>query len=218
MQKIDKTNILSKEYKEWLESLEENNHPKYSSSSHKHYDDIKMSLLYCQNGLCAYTEQLLCDPKYISIENWDSEKYSTKLSTDEKNSIQVDLEHFDESLKPNNGWLWNNFFVVATHNNCRIKGSKPIDNILKPDREDYDPYKYLEFDFETGMFIANISLTDEEKKRVNYMIQTLGMNCIHSQRKKYLKLLLDRKEIGLEVEPYEYITAWNMTIKNLDKE
>jgi hypothetical protein len=148
MKKIDKSQILSKDYKEWLENLENNNHPKYNSSNFKYYNDIKMSLLYCQNGLCAYTEQLLCDSKYITDDNWDEKKYKRSLSKDDKNSIQGDLEHFDESLKKNKAWSWDNFFVVATHNNCRIKGTKAIKYILKPDDENYDPYKYLEFDFE----------------------------------------------------------------------
>jgi len=52
MRRIDKSTILSKNYKTWLESLSDE-HPKYNSSNNKYYNDIKMSLLYCQNGLCA---------------------------------------------------------------------------------------------------------------------------------------------------------------------
>lgn len=218
MKKIDKNNILSTNYKEWLDSLNDANHPSYNSSGFTHYHDIKMSLLNSQGALCAYTEQLLCDPKYISIDNWDKNKYTRELTQEEKNSIQGDLEHFDESLKQDKAWLWSNLFVVATHNNCRIKGTKSIEYILKPDDIDYDPYKYLEFDFETGMFIANNSLTKIEKEKVDYMIRTLGINCIHIQRTKQLKMLKDRKDVGLEVNPYEYITAWDMTLQNLEND
>jgi len=216
MRKIDKNKILSQEYSRWLENLGEENHPKYNSSSFRYYFDIKMSLLHSQKGLCAYTEQALCDEKYISVNNWDNFKYIRVLTKEEKNSIQGDLEHFDESLKTDKGWLWDNLFIVATYNNCRIKGTKAIETILKPDNPNYDPYKYLEFDFETGMFIPFHMLSQDEKKRVKYMIETLGINCIASQRKKQLLLLKDRVEVGLDANPYEYITAWEMTLQNLE--
>jgi len=211
MQKIDKSNILSKDFKTWHNNLETNKHLKYNSSSNKYYFDIKMSLLYCQGGLCAYTEQRLCDSQLLAVKCWNNEKYSKKLTNEEKNSIQGDLEHFDESLKEKNGWLWDNFFVVSTHANCRIKGKKLVKDILKPDKNDYDPFLYLEFDFDRGVFIPKITLENDKKKDVQYMIEILGLNCVYSQRKKRLLEWKDRIEVGLNVEPDEYVTAWNMT-------
>ena len=217
MQKINKSKILSKNYEKWLETLKGKEHPKYNSSSNKYYNDIKMSLLYCQNGLCAYTEQELCDEKFIVSSNWGKEKYKTILSKLDKDSIQGDLEHFDENLKPKNGWLWSNFFVVSTHNNCRIKHTRSIiKDILKPDDKNYDPYKYLEFDFETGVFSPLITLSIQDKAYVKYMIETLGINCIYSQRKKYIEDLIERRDVCLDVKPYQYPTAWNMTLKKLE--
>lgn len=216
MKKIDKSKVLSVKYKEWLDSLDKNNHPKYNSSSNQYYQDIKMSLLYCQAGLCAYTERALCDPEYISIDNWDDEKYSRELTKLDKDSIKGDLEHFDESLKLKQAWLWDNFFVVDAYNNCRIKGSKSIKYILKPDSADYDPYKYLQFDFETGVFFPNVSLSDSEKKDVSYMIEILGLNCISYERKKELELFKLKKDTGLEVEPHQYITAWKMALESFE--
>jgi len=218
MRKIDKSTILSKAYKEWLDTLEEDNHPIYNSSNNKYYFDIKMSLLYCQKGLCAYTEQLLCDLKFIEPSNWDSQKYATALTQNDKNTIQGDLEHFDESLKSENAWSWDNFFVVQTHANCRIKGTKAVRPVLKPDAPDYDENKYLQFDFKTGVFSPHNDLTPEEKEDVIYMIETLGINCIYAQRKKQLENWKDRLEVGLDVEPHEYITSWRMTLANLKNE
>ncbi len=215
MRKIDKSTVLSSKYKEWEEKLGIDNHPQYNSSSNKYYHDIKMSLLYCQKGLCAYTEQLLCDTKYLDVTSWNDGEYSKELTTEDKHSIQGDLEHFDESLKANNGWLWDNFFVVATHNNCRIKGSKPIKDILKPDSPDYDPYKYLTFDSEEGIFGANGALNDNEKVDVEYMIKTLGLNCISDDRKRQIKEWLDMRDMGINFEVYRYKTAWEMTKNNL---
>jgi len=141
MQKIDKSQILSTNYKTWHNSLGDN-HPTYNSSNNKYYNEIKMCLLHCQKGLCAYTEEMLCDEKYFDISNWKNGKY-TPLTQIQKNEIQGDLEHFDESLKTQKGWLWDNLFIVDTYINCRVKHTKAIKNILKPDSPTYDPYKYL---------------------------------------------------------------------------
>ena len=216
MRKIDKSKILSKNYSDWLKCLEKNNHPPYNSSNNKYYNDIKMSLLHCQQGLCAYTEEVLCNPKFIDSNNWDTEKYILALEKLDKNEIKGDLEHFDESLKEHNSWLWDNLFIVDTHANCRVKGRKSVKKILKPDAIDYDENKYLEFDEETGIFIANHLLTKEEKIDVTYMIETLGLNCISYQRKKQLQEWKDRYENGLDVDAYRYMTAWSMVLKNLE--
>jgi glycogen debranching enzyme len=137
MRKIDKTIILSKNYKKWLDNLG-NEHPKYNSSNNKYYIDIKMSLLYCQKGLCAYTEELLCDLDLITEDNWSEERYITELNN--QNLTNGDLEHFDESLKEKQAWLWDNLFFVNGDINRKVKCSKAIQPILKPDSSDYDPF------------------------------------------------------------------------------
>lgn len=216
MQKIDKSQILSTVYKTWHDNLG-NVHPIYNSSGNEYYFDIKMSLLFCQKGLCAYTEELLCDEKYFDLLNWQNGKYNRLLTQKQKDEIQGDLEHFDESLKPQKAWLWDNLFIAHIHVNRTIKKSKPIKNILKPDSPFYEPYKYLDFDYETGVFFPNINLVQSEKDDVAYMIDTLGLNCLFSQRKKQLQEWKDRIEVGLSVNPYRFITAWNMTLKNCYK-
>jgi len=217
MKKINKDKILSGNYEKFLKTLEGKEHPPYNSSEKKeYYMDIKMSLLYCQNGLCAYTEEVLCDPKFLALQNWDNDKYIKDLTQLEKGFIEGDLDHFDESLKSDYAFLWENLFVVKTHNNCRIKGTKSIiHNILKPDAEDYDPSKYLEFNFDMGVFIPNIHLSDKEKIDVKYMIDTLGLNCVDYQRKRQLEEWRDRYEMGLAVNPHRFITAWNMTLQSM---
>ena len=214
MQKIDKSRILSIDYITWIEGFQ-GTHPPYNSSNNKYYNDIKMSLLNCQKGLCAYTEELLCDEKYFELSNWTDGKYTTKLTQKEKNEIQGDLEHFDESLKPNKAWLWDNLFIVNTYINCRVKGTKSINNILKPDSSTYDPYNYLDFDYEVGIFFPKITLSSQEKDDVAYMIEVLGLNCFNIQRKKQLTEWKDRIEVELSVLPYRFITAWNMTLSKL---
>ena len=216
MQKIDKSTILSKDFETWHNALELDKHPKYNSSSNPNYWDIKMSLLYCQGGLCAYTEQRLCDISWIEKAHWNDKKYNKELTKEDKNCIQGDLEHFDESLKEKNGWSWDNFFVVSAHANRCIKGTKPVKYILKPDLASYEAEKYLIYDFDAGVFAPNPLLKDDDKQDVKDMIDTLGINCIYDQRRTRLIEWKDRLDVGLDVIPNEYITAWNMTKENLE--
>jgi hypothetical protein len=211
MQKIDKDKILSTNYKDWEDKLTK--HPKYSSS-HKFIKDIKMNLLHCQKGLCAYTEELLCDLKLISEDNWKNGEYITDLSNE--NLVNGDLEHFDCTLKEEKAYLWDNLFMVNSNINCRVKGTKRVDNILKPDSADYDPYKYLEFDTDVNKFIANTNLEKDIQNKVNEMIQVLGINRNAFKRAKLIKDLKEDYELGLKIkEPIEYITAWTMTLEQL---
>ena len=216
MRKIDKSQIMSKNYEEWLKDLEDEEHPSYDSySKTKYYTDIKMSLLYCQGGLCAYSEKRLCDSKYFDLAHWKEGIYKTQLSKSDKSKILGDIEHFDESLKSTKAFLWDNLFVVDTHINCRVKGRKKIiKGILKPDKEDYNPYNYLEFDLETGYFFPLSSLSDKEQDDIENMINNLGLNCYDSDRKEYIQLFLD---LNKKREPTQYITAWEM-ISNEIKE
>jgi len=218
MRKIDKSKILSKNFKEFENNLEVNKHPLYESKEKReYYTDIKMSLLYAQKGLCAYSEKsLISDMNLISLDKWIDGIYTKELTDNEKKSIKGDIEHFDESLKPENAFLWNNLFVVDTHINCRVKGRKKIiKGILKPDEKDYNPYEYLEFDLETGLFFPHYNLSPEIEKDVEYMIDILGLNCYHGERKEYLELILD---LYPKREPKQFITAWNMTLTNIKEE
>ncbi|MFK7947018.1 MAG: hypothetical protein AB8G11_05465 [Saprospiraceae bacterium] len=182
MQKIDKTQILSTVYKQWEEDLEANNqpHPKYNSSNFRFYKDIVMNLFYCQKGLCAYTEKRLCNPEHSTVEHWKNGRYIS-----DKPDIFGDLEHFDESLKAKKSdaqglkdWLWNNFFMVDSNINTKVKGSKSVDSILKPDTESYNPYDLLDYNLQTHEFTCkmNGNLTDDEKQRIETMIEILGLN------------------------------------------
>ena len=213
MQKIDKSNIRSSVYKVWVEGLS-GNHPKYDSGQ-MHVKDIKMSLLACQNGLCAYTEELLCDRELLTDNKWKDGKYIGDLSN--QNLVNGDLEHFDCTLKNTQGYLWDNLFMANSNINCRVKGTKPIDNILKPDCDTYDPNVYLQFDDKVNAFIANQDLPPDEKAKVEEMITVLGINSNAFKRAKQIKDLKENIELGLPLsEPDEYITSWKMTKDNLE--
>jgi len=214
MKKIDKSTILSKNYENWVATLGEE-HPKYNSSNNPYYNDVKMSLLYCQEGLCAYTEEQLCDKELLKPQNWDDEKYITPLDN-RTNLINGDLEHFDESLKAQQAWLWDNLFFVQGDINRKVKCSQAIQEILKPDAPHYDPYRYLAFDYQHNLFIANDNLTPQDQEDVECMIRTLGINANSFKRNTIIKRLIKSIEFDIEIEePNEYITAWNMTLSQL---
>lgn len=179
MRKIDKTTQLSTEYRDWLNDLETRgeDHPNYNSSSGKYYKDIVMDLLRCQEGLCAYTEIQLCPPQYLTENNWENGRY--KFLGRAHNG---QLEHFDETLKwkdksgyQHKDWLWENFFMIDSDTNNR-KGDKTIDYILKPDSPTYDSFIFLDYSLLTHRYIANENLPDDQKDRVEKMIETLGLN------------------------------------------
>ena len=211
MKKIDKSKILSEEYFKWMKELKE--HPKYPNSR-KYIKDIKMNLLYCQDGLCAYTEEQLCDLELLKDSCWKDGRYTKSL--EDEDLVNGDLEHFDCTLKEKQAYLWDNLFMANSNINCRVKGTKPINPILKPDAKNYDPFKYLQFDDKINKFIPNINLSEEEKVDVMEMIETLGINKNAFKRAKQIKELKEDFEFDLDLkEPYEYITSWKMTLKNL---
>jgi hypothetical protein len=183
MRKINKTAILSTAYKTWEESLE--THPEYDSSKNKFYYDVVMNLFHCQQGLCAYTEQLLCISDFYDAKNWKGGIYQKPTNW----FVKGQLEHFDSTQKKTKGWLWDNFFMVDTDVNTKIKRSNPVDDILKFDRPDYDEFQLLEYNSTEHIFIANTELDEDLQKRINEMLFTLGVNHepVRTVREKYLE-------------------------------
>lgn len=226
MRKLDKTQIISSLYKKWLDDLEEKNipHPKYNSSQNEFYLDIVMNLFNIQDGLCAYTEQLLCDNKFYDKENWDSGKYQNI-----RPEFNGQLEHFDESLKSKSNdiegikdWLWTNFFMVESDTNTKIKGKKQVEKdssgkyILKPDEPEYNEFELLEYDIKTHRFRANRNQSHELKAKIDRMIDILGLNYGVISRKRQEKItkhhkLINFKEYTWDSIPFgEFVTAIKM--------
>lgn len=197
MKKIDKGTILSKEYKDWWES-DKVNYPKYDPH-HRFYLQVKMSLLHCQNGLCAYTEKRLCSVELCASENWNEEgKYANEKKTD------GDVEHFDSTKKTTGGWDWDNLFVTRKVVN-NTKRASEVDNVLKPDMETYDPNN-LEYDCSLHIFYVKRSIRNvAQLKKIKDMILTLGLNhdAVIDDRKeafRKLKLILE-----FENADYDYV-------------
>ncbi len=214
MRKIDKSTILATAYHTWVNALEaeRENHGVYNSSKNEYYKDVVMNLLYCQRGVCAYTEMFLFDVDYCSEQYWQNGRYiGTKKSKGQ-------LEHFNPELKKNKAWLWNNLFVVDTDTNTKIKGRKQTNIILKPDHPDYNPFDLLTYNPEEHIFRASDKVQESAKvEAIDKMILTLGLNwdAVIDARKKYLNELFTQVKLGFktveEVKPYQFFTAFEMS-------
>ncbi len=218
MRKIDKKLELATAYKKWIDKLtaENKNHPVYSSSKNKYYYDIVANLLWVQSGLCAYTEMFLMNPADVRPENWKNGAFT-------KFDFMGQLDHYDSKLKTSKGWDWNNFFVVHTDVNTKVKRDKKFNGILKPDKVDYDPFYFLQYDFKTHFFIPNKTRTIQEQVLILEDIGVLGLNYkpIIDYRKEYLKPLVDEVDLGfssieeIRNKLIKFYTAFEMSIIDL---
>lgn len=226
MRKINKTCDNSTDYKTWEEDLElhETLHPKYNSSKGKYYWDIVMQLFKCQKGLCAYTEQELCDEELFRDDLWEDGCYKNPPAEDNRFG---QLEHFDESLKSKKGdefgrkdWLWKNLFMVHSDINRR-KGTQQVDEILKPDTVDYAPFRLLEYDPEIHVFIPNQNLSSEISERVQQMIVILRINNVSAIRRKFLMkhfVFARTQPVPLgQIIPEQFPTSFEMCVRMLDE-
>lgn len=225
MRKIDKSKKLSKKYFEWLEAEQEKSadtRKKYdrNASTSRFYYDVVMNLLYCQEGLCAYTEERLCPKEFLKKENWKSGKYDKSLITPK--TFNGELEHFDESLKEENGWLWDNFFMIDSDTNNR-KGTKAIDNRLKPDNIDYDPFIILDYSENTHRFVINTNkdLNEDDRKNLQKIIdEVLGINFPNLIEKRRIAITRRLKMLELKIpfnkeDEDEFPTAFKFCKQNL---
>jgi hypothetical protein len=73
---------------------------------------------------------------------------------------------------------------------CAYTGAQPIDDILKPDSPDSDPYKLLSYNEKISLFHANSEIEDENLvERIEHKILVLGLNqgTLKDNRRAYLK-------------------------------
>ena len=192
MKKIDKQNHYAKEYETALAKFETNNHPDYKDSPFRttYYDDVYYSLLIAQNGLCAYSESLILDDEYL-------EKIKNNFIKGKYNNVSIgkadgDIEHFNSELKKQNGWKWDNLFVVKVFINMRIKSINSVDDIFKPDNENYSPSKFFKYNSHKHEFVVNPEIIDEVQiEKINKAINYLGINSpsIISERRVFISNL-----------------------------
>jgi len=215
MKKLNKSIPKAKAYQKWQNEILENDEdfPTYNSSNGTFYGDIVAELLLIQDGLCAYTERLLYSIDEIKALEWKDGKLQSPLP-----KVDGDLEHFDPTLKKKQGWLWSNFFMANEKVNRKLKGSKAVDHILKPDEPDYDPFFLMSYDIELHEYIANsYNLDIAKQKRVNNMILTLGINSspIQDDREDIIDGIINRIHLGIlqwdNIKQKRFPTAIEMT-------
>jgi hypothetical protein len=216
MKKIDKDLALATSYKKWLEGLKGKKHPTYTSSNHKYYYDIIANLLWVQQGLCAYTEMFLINKNNVSKEKWAKGGFP-------KFEFLGQLDHFNPTLKEKKGWEWDNFFVVHSDVNVKRKRDKKINGIIKPDKETYDPFYFLEYDFKQHHFLPNRNRTTKEQDLILEDVNTLGLNFqpIIDYRIEYLKPIIDEVQLGIitiakaRQKLNKFYTAFEMSLSSL---
>jgi len=193
MRKLNKTISLSTEYSKWYA---QNKTKEYKSSSDPYYYDVLYELLIIQEGLCAYTEYRLVEEQLL--EKLKNGFKNGKYSTDFKPQIPAQIEHFSKAKKQLYGWDWDNLFAVFGDINLKknhLENEYGIDDILKPDNSDYEPFKYLMYDKLLHIFFPNSKLDKALKDRVSNMIIVLGLNndFIKMKRKEYLKSIKEKE-------------------------
>ena len=206
MRRIDKTKILSTHYKKWLVRLNRDK-IKHPSQKRTYYNDVMMNLLYCQKGVCAYTEMRLCDPELLNEDNWEEGKYKSG-KVDKFGS----LDHFDPRLKKDKYWEWDNLFAISLDINVK-KGAKEVDEILKPDSPLYDPFKLLEYNARTHLFVPHRDIEDRDlRERIKRMLKVLQVNhhTVSYHRKTFFNRIAWHGKVGKQPEIDRFFTAYQM--------
>jgi len=210
MRKLNKTICMATEYEKWFA---QNKTKEYYSSRYPYYD-VLYELLIIQQGLCAYTEyRLVSEENLETIKNgFEKGKYSNNF----KPQIPAQIEHFSKENKKISGWNFENLFAVFGSINLdknKLEDKYGIDNILKPDSEDYSPEKYLLYDKDLHIFFPNSKLDIETQNRIKNMIIVLGLNndFIKMKRSEYLKEI-EFKEVFFEEKQTinQFFTAYSM--------
>lgn len=210
MRKLNKTLSLSTEFSNWYAK----NKSKEYNSTRLFYYDVLYELLIIQDGLCAYTEFRLIDES--SLEKFKVGFKKGKYSIDFFPDIPAQIEHFSKEKKKNSGWDWDNLFAVFNDVNLQknhLENKYGIDDILKPDRLEYNPSEYIMYNKSLHIFLPNSNLNKSLQDKVANMIIVLGLNndFIKMKRREYLSEIKD-KEYYLDKKQSvnQFFTAYSM--------
>ncbi|MBP6664787.1 MAG: TIGR02646 family protein [Chitinophagales bacterium] len=95
--------------------------------------------------------------------------------------IKPTIEHFDPKTRsPHLAYEWTNLFPACHY--CQEKNNAFDEQLLKPDKEDYDFYRYFYFDDATGELEPNPQATPEEQTCAEITIRLYRLN--GSERRK----------------------------------
>lgn len=210
MKYIDKSNNRALAFMEALQQHLANNpnHPDYEKGSFRkqHYKDVFMALLFCQGGVCAYTEELMWKKARLIESDWQNGAYVGKIVPQ---FVDMDIEHFDPKTKKTKGWGWENLFVVGVAVNRKNKLASEVFDFFKPDKIDFDVSEYVNYNFETHKFGVKAKWNEQPdmKAKIKKMIQVLGLNYGTTQ---------GRRESYFEDKKGE-ITHYNQSFEDVQK-
>jgi hypothetical protein len=226
MRKIDKTNQIATAFQNSVKP----NQYEGGTFSNRYHKDVLASLLYCQEGLCAYTEKRLLHKSqeemsnlFVNGEYQLKDEKGNKIKPDE---VFADIEHYRGHLKKTNGWDWDNLFAVYDPVNRNIKRVEEpkfekkcqekgwdFDSLmlmLKPDNIDYEVDRFLEYDIETHKFTARLDLDDVLAEQIEHILMVLGINCapIKNERIDKIETWLNKIKQGEKPTISEFPTAF----------
>lgn len=232
MRKINKENTLAKVFESARQPTE------YNSTGFKFYYDVYFSLLYCQEGLCAYTEKRLLFRTQEEIEQvFENGRYAHKINNKKVKFVEVfgDIEHFNQTLKNTQGWDWDNLLVVYSPVNRDIKRQtepkfrekcaekkwlfEEVMQLLKPDKSDYQWDTYLEYNISKHRFVAKTNLEDELADKIEGILKVLGINCepIRQERIEKIETWLNLIKKGENPVISQFPTAFTFCLQILGK-
>lgn len=222
MKKIDKINTLATKFEKADKPTT------YNSSNYPYYVDVFLALLYCQQGLCAYSEKRLLDMPQDDIAKLfkNGEVVKNGKKKEKPAVIFGDIEHFNSVLKKENGWDWDNLFIALDSINQKVKkleepilqkkcmekkwDFKEVMELLKPDMPDYQWDTYLYYDSEEHEFRAKDELDDVLVDKIESILLVLGINCAPIKRERIVQVerwLSELKE-GKTPQVDEFPTAF----------
>ncbi len=225
MRKIDKQNTLATKFAQAKKPTH------YNSTDFRYYLDVLMMLLWCQDGLCAYTEKRVLDLSQTEIAQlFEAGEYHLKEGNKKVKPTDIfcDLEHFNSILKDAQGWDWDNLFAVDDSVNRNIKRKEEpkliekclsknwdfneVMHLLKPDGINYIWDKYLTYNPKTHLFEVNENVEDDIlADQISAVMKVLGLNCepIKRERIKALERGLNELKEGKTPQIDEFPTAFH---------
>jgi hypothetical protein len=214
MKQINKSRKFASKYFEALTELGKGEHSCFKESPfrNEHFANVRMNLLYCQDGLCAYTEQILVKREDLLDDKWVTGEFDGSINP------SCDVDHFDPSLKTKYGWTWSNLFAISTTINMRVKLGKSVSSKLKPDNPDYVPEKYFDYNMYEHIFIVSQKVPIEEYQEIEDGIIALGLNnpMVVARREDYVNNFMHLHNLRGKKDCTQFVTAVKFCIENSD--
>lgn len=94
------------------------------------------------------------------------------------------IEHFKpKSVFPREAYFWGNLYYCCSY--CQKQKRERYDpNLLRPDAEDYDFWRYFRCDYTNGTILINNRAPKHDQRRAQVTIDLYRLNEVHPIRRK----------------------------------